>query len=169
MFFALWPDAGVQRALGTLAQDLKRECGGRALPAHNIHLTLVFLGNIERGGLARLEALAAAIEASRFELCVDRVEYWRHNRILWAGVERCPEALLALVARLELGLSSEGFRFDKRPYVPHITLLRNASRAPAAAGTPRVAWPVAKFALVESVERGRGRIYEVRNEWRLAA
>lgn len=169
MFFALWPDAGVQGALGTWAQDLKRECGGRALPVHNIHLTLVFLGNVERSSLARLGALAAAIEASRFELSVDRVEYWRHNRILWAGVERCPEALLALVARLELGLSSDGFRFDKRPYVPHITLLRNAARAPAAAGTPRVAWPVAKFALMESIERGRGRIYEVRNEWRLSA
>jgi len=165
LFFAEWPAPEVQRALGELARALQRECGGRALPAHNIHLTLVFLGNVARALLPRIEALATAVTASRFHLDVGHVEYWRRNRIVWAGVEQCPEALSALVAQLEQALAPAGFRFDQRPYVPHITLLRNARRAPAAGAASAIAWPVAGFSLVESVQRERGRVYEVLRRW----
>lgn len=169
LFFALWPDAATQRALGALAQDLKRGCGGRAVPAHNVHLTLAFLGNVERARLPRLEALAAGIRAARFELAVDRVEFWRHNRIVWAGTPRCPEALQELVTRLGRELAAEGYRPDERPYVPHITLLRNARQPPAVATLPVLVWPVATFALVESAPRERGRVYEVVRTWPLTA
>ena len=169
LFFALWPDAGTQRALGALAQDLKLECGGRAVAARNIHLTLVFLGDVERARMPRLDALAAGIRAARFELAVDYIEYWRHNRIVWAGARHCPEALQELVALLGQGLAAEGFRPDERPYVPHITLLRNARRQAVMAVAPSITWPVARFALVESAPRERGRVYEVVREWPLTA
>lgn len=167
LFFAAWPAPEIQNSLGALARELQRQCGGRAVPARNIHLTLVFLGNVECDRRARIESLAATVTAPRFELSVDRVEYWRYNRIVWAGVERSPEALGELVGRLEGALAAEGFRFDGRPYVPHITLLREARRAPAAAATPAIEWPVARYALVESVQKDRARMYEVRREWPL--
>jgi 2'-5' RNA ligase len=169
LFFAAWPVPLVQQALGKLAKSLERECGGRALPAHNIHLTLVFLGDVARDRLPRLEAIAAEISTPQFDLSVNRIEYWRHNRIVWAGVEHCPDALQSLVARLEQTLAAEGFRFDRRPYVPHVTLLRNARRAPSESATQAVAWPVGRYALVESVERERRRVYEVLREWPLVA
>lgn len=169
LFFALWPDARTQRALGALAQDLSRTCGGRGVPAGNVHLTLHFLGNVERARISRLEALAAGIRNPSFELSVDRVEFWRRNHIVWAGVLHCPEALQDLVALLGEELAGEGFRIDERPYVPHITLLRNARRPPAAAEVPAITWSVAGIALVESVPRERGRIYEVVREWPLTA
>jgi len=169
LFFAAWPSPELQEALGKLAQGLKRECGGRAIPAHNIHLTLAFLGDVGRDRLARIEEIAAAIAGQRFELNVTRVEYWRHNRTVWAGVEHCPAALQTLAAALEQALSPEGFRFDRRPYVPHITLLRDARRAPATAAMPAVSWRVHEFALVESVPRERGRVYEVLRDWPLSA
>ena len=169
LFFAAWPSPQVQQALGKLAQEIKRECGGRAVPAHNIHLTLAFLGDVRRGSMARLEEVAAAISGQRFELSVTRVEYWSHNRIVWAGVEQCPGALQALAAGLEQALSPEGFRFERRPYVPHITLLRDARRGPATAAISTIQWPVHHFALVESVPRERGRMYEVLRDWPLGA
>jgi len=167
LFFAAWPSPAVQESLGKLAQGLKRECGGRAIPAHNIHLTLAFLGDVARDRLARLEEIAAAVSGQRFELDVARVEYWRHNRIVWAGVDQCPGELQALAAGLEQALAPEGFRFDRRPYVPHITLLRDARRAPAMAAIPAVSWRVHDFALVESVPRERGRVYGVLRRWPL--
>ena len=169
LFFAAWPAPEVQQLLGKFAQDIERKCGGRAIPARNIHLTLVFLGDTARERLRQLEALAAAVSAPPFDLDVDRVGYWRHNRIVWAGVSRCPGALPVLVGTLELGLSSAGLRFDKRAYVPHVTLLRNARRAPPETELHCISWPVARFALVESVQRDRGRAYEVLREWPLTA
>src|SRR5690349_4589195 len=153
LFFAAWPTQEIQQALGKLAHGLERECGGRSLPARNIHLTLVFLGDVARDRLPRLEAMAAPISTPPFDLSVNHVDYWRHNRIVWAGVERCPQALQLLVSRLEQSLAAEGFRLDGRPYLPHITLLRDARRAPSVAAMRAVAWPVRRYALVESVKR----------------
>ena len=169
LFFAAWPAPAIQQALGKLALELQPACGGRAVPARSIHVTLVFLGDVERGRVPRLEALAASISAPRFQLDVDRVQYWRHNRIVWGGVAECPAAMLALVGQLETGVAGEGIRVEQRPYVPHVTLLRNARQAPAHAHVRAVAWPVGGFALVESVARDRGRAYEVLREWPLSA
>lgn len=152
-----------------MAQDFKRTCGGRAVPVGNIHLTLVFLGNVERARQPRLEALATGVNGTPFELVVEPVEYWCHNRIVWAGTRRCPEALQDLVTRLGQALAAEGVQQEKRPYVPHITLLRNARRAPAASMLRAISWPVSRFALVESVPRERGRAYEVVRDWPLTA
>jgi RNA 2',3'-cyclic 3'-phosphodiesterase len=168
VFFAAWPPPEVQRALGEIARQAQGECGGRAVPAHNIHLTLVFIGDISRDRLAGLEALGATIAAPRFSLAVDRLEYWRHNRILWAGVAECPQSLRTLVERLQEKVAAAGFRIERRPYVPHVTLRRDARGGPGNTRV-RVEWPVTEFALVESAQRERGRAYEVLRKWPLAA
>jgi len=157
----------VQRKLHAIAQQVRRECGGRAVAQDNVHLTLAFLGDVPRDRLHQIESVAGEISGSRCDLAVDRLQYWRHNRILWAGVERCPEPLAGLAGKLSVGLRAIGFKLDDRPYVLHITLLRNARRAPAFPAIPAVAWPVAAFALIESVPRGDGRAYEVLREWPL--
>jgi 2'-5' RNA ligase len=167
LFFAAWPAPEIQRALGELAAELKPGCGGRAIPAGNIHLTLAFLGDVAPERRQRLESLAAAVAAPRFDLDVDHVEYWRHNRIVWAGVAHCPPAAAALVERLGAALAGEGFRVERRPYVPHITLLRDARNAPAHGTVAAIHWPVTRYALVESAPRERGRLYQVLREWPL--
>ena len=169
VFFAAWPPPEAQQALGDLAGRLKSECGGRALPSRNIHFTLVFLGEVARARLLRLEELAATVTAPRFELRVDHLGYWRHNRVVWAGVGRGAAELGALAAGLEQALAGDGFHFDRRLYVPHMTLLRNARRAPAAASVGPVAWPVCEHALVESVPFERARLYRVLRTWPLAS
>ena len=166
LFFALWPDAATRAALDGMAQALREACGGRAMQAPHIHLTLVFLGNVATRRIPELCALAAGIVAPRFELTVDRVDFWPHNRIVWAGPGVCPDELQRLVAVLEGALQSSGFRFDARPYVPHITLLRNARAAP-----PRVVagirWHIADFSLVQSLRRDNSTAYEVVQRWPL--
>jgi 2'-5' RNA ligase len=167
LFFAVWPAREVQHVLGEIARGAQRECGGRAVPTRNVHLTLVFLGNLPRECVTALERIASMMRGHRFALTVDRLEYWRHNRILWAGVTTCPDALQALVARLQDALARTEFRVDQRPYVPHVTLLRNARRAPAQDRCPEVVWPVDAFALVESAPHVGGRAYQVLRSWPL--
>jgi RNA 2',3'-cyclic 3'-phosphodiesterase len=166
VFFAAWPSPEVQRALGDIARQAQEECGGRAVPAHNVHLTLVFIGDIPHDRVAELETLGAAVTAPRFDLVVDRLDYWRHNRILWAGAGECPQALRTLVERLQEPVAAAGFRIERRPYVPHVTLRRDSRGGPANTRI-RVDWPVTEFALVESAQRERGRVYEVLRRWAL--
>jgi len=167
LFFAAWPAPDVQHALGGFARSAQRECDGRVVPAHNIHLTLVFLGAVPRERLDGLETLAATIVGEPFTLAVDHVDYWRHNRIVWAGVKECPDGLTALVKRIAQVLTGAGFQLDNRPYVPHVTLLRDAARAPAQNRLAPIAWPVTEFALVESVQLDHSHLYEVLQSWPL--
>lgn len=167
VFFALWPDDSVRGALAQLATGLRRECGGRVVPARNLHLTLVFVGNIGAGRVQQLCELAAGFAAPAFAMTVDVVEYWRHNRIVCAGPRECAEALRTLVAGLEEALKAGGFRFDRRPYAPHITLLRNARSAPHVPAAGDIAWQARDFALVQSVHREGGSVYEVVGRWPL--
>src|SRR5262245_24912226 len=104
LFFAAWPSADVQARLHAVAEQARGECGGRAVAQGNIHITLAFLGEVPRDRLREIEAVAGRIDGAGCELSVDRVQYWKHNRILWAGVAHCPEALARLAAELSRGL-----------------------------------------------------------------
>ena len=166
VFFALWPDDGVRDALHREAQVLHRNCGGRAMRRENVHLTLVFVGDVAVGRLDELRSVAGAIAGHSFELVLDQLGYWRHNRIVWAAPKSVPGPLREIVTALENGLNQAGFDFDRRPYAPHITLLRDA-RAPGVTGPLRLDWPVGDFVLVESAQGPRGAEYRVLARWKL--
>lgn len=168
VFFALWPDDRVRNALHSRAQELHRSCGGRAMRRENLHLTLVFVGDIPVGRLEELRSTAGAVSAAPFELVLDQLGYWRHNRIVWASPLTVPGPLRELVAGLEGGLTQAGFEFDQRPYAPHITLLRDA-RAPRLLPALGVPWSALDFALVQSARDAYGSRYEVLARWPLAA
>ena len=168
VFFALWPDDRVRDALHFHAQELHRSCAGRAMRRENLHLTLVFIGDVAAGRLDDLTSVADAISATPFEFVLDQTGYWRHNRIVWASPLTVPEPLRALVTGIEGGLKQAGFEFDQRPYAPHITLLRDA-RAPAILPPLDLHWPVRDFVLVESARVARGAEYRVLARWPLHA
>ena len=151
VFFALWPDDGVRDALHREAQVLHRNCGGRVMRRENVHLTLVFVGDVAVERLDELRSVAGAIAGHSFELVLDQLGYWRHNRIVWAAPKRVPGPLRGIVTALESGLQQAGFGFDRRPYAAHITLLRDA-RAPGVTAALHLDWPVGDFVLVESAQ-----------------
>lgn len=160
VFFALWPPPAVRESLAGIARDVRAACGGRATQREKIHLTLFFVGEVERIRIARLLAAAAAVRSASFELAIDRLGYFRRARIAWAGAA-CPPALASLVAQLTTNLAAEGIEGEDRPYVPHITLAREAPRKPARTSIDPVIWPASDFVLVESGRRAGGSAYEI--------
>jgi 2'-5' RNA ligase len=167
VFFALWPDDAVRATLAAAADEVQTHTGGRAIVPGKIHLTLFFIGSIDRARITRLEATAAAIRSSAFELTLDTIGYWWHNGIVWCGTTRCPPALARLAADLRAALEREGFHAEDRPYVPHVTLVRDAARAPRRMSFAPCAWEAREFALVESEPATGGTRYAVRAAWPL--
>lgn len=167
LFFALWPDETVRRTLGALALEAQAHCGGRATTLEKIHLTLFFIGDVARSRIAALQLAASALDTTPFELVLDRLGYWRHNRIAWAGASKCPRALDLLASGLRDALGRAGVKGEDRPYVPHMTLVRNAERPPAAAAVGPCSWRAREFVLVESVSVVGGVRYDVRSRWTL--
>lgn len=167
LFFAAWPEPNVQHALHELGQRVQRESGGKVVAAGNLHLTFAFLGDVERYRLPQIEAAAGRVSGTSCELIVNRVGYWRHNRILWAGLEHSPDALRQVVGNLSSELRDIGFQPDERPYVAHVTLLRNARRGPGQSMFRGISWPVHDLALIASVPVEGKRAYKVLRRWPL--
>jgi 2'-5' RNA ligase len=90
-----------------------------------LHLTLRFIGEIERPVANDLASAFTRVRADRFQLRiagVDRFEQ-RSSGTLWAGVEaKAPVA--ALAAKIERACVGVGLEPEHRAFHPHITLAR---------------------------------------------
>ncbi len=162
LFFALWPDAAGRAALAAWGAPLQAVCGGRAMRADTLHCTLVFLGEVAESRLESLLLAAQEVRARRLTLELAEARYWGHNHIVYAAPATSPPVLEQLVHELESVLRRHRFRFDQRPYTPHVTLLRSARwRDEPLPPMPAVAWPVHDFALVQSLSDASGARYEV--------
>jgi len=154
LFFAAWPPPETARALEAWASPLE----GRITPAHKIHLTLAFLGDVapERAILA-----ARRVQAETHLIPIEIAQYWKHNRVLWAGPPETPKPLKALVDKLHFELDRAQFTLERRPFAAHVTLLRAARAPESLPPLPRIEWPVREFVLARSVLSGRGSTYEI--------
>lgn len=154
VFFALWPAATESARLAAWQPALRELCGGRAMRGETLHNTLVFIGDVELYGLEVLQLAAQEVSGESFELCFDEARYWGHNHIVYAAPRHVPQQLARLAEVLEQRLAAHRFKFDRREYKPHVTLLRNAhwSDTPLPAMQP-VSWQIRDFALVQSAHR----------------
>lgn len=130
-----------------------------------LHLTLAFLGDLSSDRVAEARRVADAIVAPQFDLVLDRLGYWRHNRILWAG--GVSPRLTFVAAALADGLRAADFALDTRPFVPHMTLLRDAHCAEPPPLPQAIDWSANEFVLAESRLSGDGARYEIVGRWPL--
>lgn len=167
VFVALWPPADQAAALASLADDSARRFGGRATRRETIHLTLAFIGEVPNERLPRLIEVLEKVAAAPFELCVDRLGYWRHNRLFWAGCSDTLQPLLALVASIKRELGSNGFAVGRpnEAFVPHLTLVRKLPHPNLPEMTEQlpearsISWWCRHFVLVESALSSAGSSY----------
>ena len=165
LFFALWPDDATRLALAEWCRRIHRVTSGRPTRAETIHQTLAFLGDCEPARLADIKAAAGRVPPRRCELVLDRAGLWNHNRIAWAGASTVPPELDALVAELRAVLADARFAFDRKPFVPHITLVRKARPGAALPALEPIHWQVTGFVLVRSVLRPDGSDYVIQGRW----
>lgn len=167
LFFAIWPTAATAAGLHRWAKRLERDCGGRAVRAEAIHLTLAFLGEVAGERIAAAAGAARRARAAPHLLPLEEAHCWAHNGIVWAGPRETPAPLAALARSLGEALTDRGFRLERRPFAAHITLLRKASAPRRLPPLPRLEWPVTEFSLVRSTLDAKGSRYEVVERFRL--
>ena len=165
LFFALWPDQAARVALAARAKELATRSGGRPVPEANLHLTLVFIGEVEPSGVRILQGVPEGLAADAFSVELDVIGGFRGARVAWAGSRRPPQAMLALQAALEGKVREAGLQPDERPFAPHLTLARRVRDAVALQAMDSVSWRARSFALVES--GGNASAYRTVAEWML--
>ncbi|MEH6470852.1 MAG: RNA 2',3'-cyclic phosphodiesterase [Halopseudomonas sp.] len=126
LFTSIEPPAAMQQALAQICYGLPRI---RWAPPEQLHLTLVFIGEVQPALLEPIIEQLGKIHFEPFRLECQGLGSFRSG-VLWLGVEPQPQ-LLALQQSLLAQLRPlEGLRLESRRYHPHITLGRMHRRHP---------------------------------------
>jgi RNA 2',3'-cyclic 3'-phosphodiesterase len=169
LFFALWPSEALRERIEAGTRGILSRSAGRKIPRANLHITLLFLGEVPRLRLADVMDAAAQVEASSVELSLDRVESWPESRVLCLTAEAVPSALAQLADSLRFNLLARQFRLREHPFRPHVTLARDVPRRRESMPFPALRWRAEEFVLVDSQATRQGSQYTVIARWPFAA
>ena len=152
-FVALQPDEAARERLDQLAREQQaRFPAARRMRRENVHLTLAFIGALEAELAQQVAARLAAEPFAPFDWTLDAIGAFAGARVLWAGGSSAQ--LEALAARARRLLDDLTVPFDRKPFVAHVTLLRNvpreAARDAAHAIEPPILWHAGAPVLLES-------------------
>src|SRR5512139_812016 len=165
LFVAIRPPEAVREQLLDLMEgipDVRWQDDGQ------LHLTLRFIGEVERPVAEDIATGLQHVRFDRFSLALDGVGKFEkpRNGALWAGVQP-KDQLKALAAKVERACQSAGLEPEQRAYHPHITLARWKGRATGLdsflernAALTSKSWEVGDFILFESRLGRDGAHYE---------
>jgi len=96
--------------------------------AHNIHLTLKFLGNVPAAHIDFFKQMLtqAGKTHPQFDIQIGGLGSFpnsKRTRVIWVGLH-APASLSSLQKSIEEGASRLGYEKEARPFSPHLTLGR---------------------------------------------
>lgn len=136
-FLSIEPDQSTKSIIKQFIYNLKTNknfYNVRWVKPENLHITLAFLGKTPKSKIPILEreigkvtALYSPIKINLSNL--DAFPNWKKPKILWIGIENNLD-LLRIKEDIDNKLQRLGFNFDKRPFLPHITIGRQKHQIP---------------------------------------
>lgn len=173
LFVAIRPPSPMRDALIDLMDGVRN---ARWQDDEQLHLTLRFIGEVDRHCAADVAAALGSIHHPAFELALKGVgNFSRRGRAhaLWAGVTP-EEELRSLQKKIERALQSAGLPPEHRAFHPHVTLARlGGSAGPVDefvavnSGFASEPFPVTNFHLFESELSAQGASYSILETYRL--
>ncbi len=132
LFWAVPLPDDVHTHIERLQRELIRRVPGgsvRWVPPGNVHVTLAFLGDWNRSDIPRMvERVTQAVKTvPTFSLQVEAPGVFpnvRRPRVIWLGIGGDMDALRQLQSVVAQALSALGWKAEKRPYTPHLTIGR---------------------------------------------
>ncbi len=100
--------------------------GIKTVERENIHITLMFLGDVKDRNVEIVRERLREVEMRRFKIRLRGIGFFpsRDNiRVIWAGVEDGKDELKMLADKIERNLKKLGFKRDKE-FVAHATIAR---------------------------------------------
>ncbi|MBW6514086.1 MAG: RNA 2',3'-cyclic phosphodiesterase [Candidatus Syntrophosphaera sp.] len=177
-FIALEAPAQVHACLADRLAALRTVRGVNWVKEQNLHLTLLFLGDVESVLIPELEKVLDAHTARRnaFSLALKGLQLFpaKAPRLVWASLASQDDALSLWHKELLKTLRAEGFEPDAKPLRLHITLGRIKSALPAdlereimQSAVEQGFFAYDTLTLYRSVLKPEGPTYHVLNQYKL--
>ncbi len=147
LFYAFWPDESLRHEVESARAKLF-PLAGRPVAVANLHVTVAFLGDVEESRIPRLSELAGPI--APVSIVFDRLQHWSRSRALAAMASQPPPRVHSIAAALWLRLDRLGYAREARPYLPHVTLVRDIRAVRSALPWAPVEWTAYRVHLLES-------------------
>lgn len=164
LFFALLPDARTRQRCVDIQHKLTLD-SCQPVIANNLHVTLVFLGQVDADKEQALIEAATKLAIPKLQLSFDQLKFWQKPKILClTGQNTTNQDLNDLVLRLNKIADQLSLTVDERPYIPHVTLARKARQA-VAMDFESIQWHAQSFCLMESCSLPTGVEYQVCRCW----
>jgi 2'-5' RNA ligase len=140
----------------------------RWVPAANLHLTVRFVGSVDRDLVEGIVDRLADSTFAAFELALGDLGTFKRGRLVrvsWLGLTSGVEAAQGLATRVEAACLAAGLEGEKRPFQPHLTLARARARIGAALpelpAAPKLRpWRADELVLYQSHLSPKGSVYE---------
>ncbi|MBT8118507.1 MAG: RNA 2',3'-cyclic phosphodiesterase [Gammaproteobacteria bacterium] len=167
LFFALWPPDSVRQSIIKASKPSMHKLKGRIIKPDRLHITLHFIGPVNDDVRQCMHEAALTVSGKSFDLKLDYLGQFFRARILWLGARVIPVELSELHKDLGQALSACGYQCDRRPFSPHITLMRKCIKPVKHQPEISIPWRIEKFVLVESVQDETGVSYQVLEKYSL--
>ena len=130
-FIAIDLPQPIQDSIEKQTQRLRQSLGNdviRWVPAHNMHITLKFLGKTADSHLDFLKQMLtrSAQSITQFDLQISGIGSFptsKRPRVIWIGIH-APAGLTSLQKQVEENATRLGYEKEERPFSPHLTLGR---------------------------------------------
>ena len=155
LFIAIVLSDDMKKAVtGTMHELKKAGVRGGYVPAQNLHVTLAFIG--ETKDAAAIKAAMQTISCKPFRMAF--AEMGVFDNLLWVGVKG-NQGLNKLAKYVTSALDAAQISYDRKKFVPHITIIRNMGGPWKKVSPPKGDMSVKKLSLMKSEQKDGKRVY----------
>ena len=140
--------------MGTMHEMKKTGIRGNYVPVQNLHLTLAFIG--ETVSAEPVKEALKNVHFKPFKLSLSEMGCF--GDLLWTGMKG-NQGISAAVKSVRDALDQAGIAYDKKKFVPHITLIRKMNGNWKQIPAPKGEMLVKKISLMKSEVKDGRRVY----------
>ena len=139
---------------GTMHEMKKAGVKGSYVPTRNLHLTLAFIGEMKEA--ASVSEALQSVSFKPFRLAFS--ELGSFGDLLYVGLKG-NQGLSGAVKNVREALDAAGIPYDRKKFVPHVTIIRNAAGNFKSVKAPSGEMTVKGFSLMKSELKDGKRLY----------
>ncbi|TRZ80038.1 RNA 2',3'-cyclic phosphodiesterase [bacterium] len=133
-FIAITLPENINKKLSSVQDRLKKSNADvKWVSAANIHITLRFLGDIDKKTTSLISEVIRETSKhhARFDISISRIGVFPsllHPQTIWVGIDKGSPACMILQNQIEICAEKFGIKKEARAFLPHLTLGRVRSQ-----------------------------------------